>query len=163
MPDCEIYCNGHRLTIPDIITNMSSENNRESGQNTPSPTPLSPLTQNVDFQSLTLMNRPRTPPSPARTSSPRHRSPSPNYVAFGRRTPSPYRRSPSPLPPGYGGGSRRNSNTTNYACGYDQYQMSLLEVPWTADYGDASSDDLSSEWDSDVPDAPPTTSKVCIK
>lgn len=30
--------------------------------------------------------------------------------------------------------------------------MSLLEVPLPRDYGDASSDDLSSEWDSDVPD-----------
>lgn len=39
--------------------------------------------------------------------------------------------------------------------GYDQYQKSLLEVPWCADYGDASSDDLSSEWDSDVPEQPP--------
>ncbi|KAJ9592959.1 hypothetical protein L9F63_015383 [Diploptera punctata] len=39
--------------------------------------------------------------------------------------------------------------------GYEQYQKSLLEVPWSADYGEASSDDLSSEWDSDVPDAPP--------
>uniref|UniRef100_A0A182MQY9 Kinase n=1 Tax=Anopheles culicifacies TaxID=139723 RepID=A0A182MQY9_9DIPT len=36
--------------------------------------------------------------------------------------------------------------------GYEQYQMSLLEVPMPRDYGDASSDDLSSEWDSDVPD-----------
>lgn len=36
--------------------------------------------------------------------------------------------------------------------GYEQYQMSLLEVPLPRDYGDASSDDLSSEWDSDVPD-----------
>lgn len=39
--------------------------------------------------------------------------------------------------------------------GYEQYQKSLLEVPWPADYGEASSDDLSSEWDSDVPDGPP--------
>jgi len=38
--------------------------------------------------------------------------------------------------------------------GYEQYQKSLLEVPWPADYGEASSDDLSSEWDSDVPDVP---------
>jgi len=45
--------------------------------------------------------------------------------------------------------------------GYEQYQKSLLEVPWPADYGEASSDDLSSEWDSDVPDVPPPTpSKV---
>lgn len=34
--------------------------------------------------------------------------------------------------------------------GYAQYQMDLLEVPMPRDYGDASSDDLSSEWDSDV-------------
>lgn len=45
--------------------------------------------------------------------------------------------------------------------GYDQYQKSLLEVPWCADYGDASSDDLSSEWDSDVPEQPvPSLPKV---
>lgn len=36
--------------------------------------------------------------------------------------------------------------------GYVQYQMALLEVPMPRDYGDASSDDLSSEWDSDVPE-----------
>lgn len=36
--------------------------------------------------------------------------------------------------------------------GYDQYQKSLLNVPMPKDYGDASSDDLSSEWDSDVPE-----------
>lgn len=46
--------------------------------------------------------------------------------------------------------SRRSSTIT--ATGYEQYQKSLLEVPSNADYGDASSDDLSSEWDSDVPD-----------
>lgn len=55
---------------------------------------------------------------------------------------SSYRRSPSPR---QGGGSAGYS-------GYEQYQMSLLEVPMPRDYGDASSDDLSSEWDSDVPD-----------
>lgn len=38
------------------------------------------------------------------------------------------------------------------AAGYEQYQKSLLEVPWPPDYGEASSDDLSSEWDSDVPE-----------
>lgn len=37
--------------------------------------------------------------------------------------------------------------------GYDQYQMTLLEVPLPRDYGEASSDDLSSEWDSDAPDS----------
>ena len=47
--------------------------------------------------------------------------------------------------------------------GYEQYQKSLLEVPWPADYGEASSDDLSSEWDSDVPDVPtPAPSKVVV-
>lgn len=39
--------------------------------------------------------------------------------------------------------------------GYEQYQMSLLEVPWSADYGEASSDDLSSEWDSDIAEPAP--------
>lgn len=37
--------------------------------------------------------------------------------------------------------------------GYEQYKMSLLEVPLSRDYCDPSSDDLSSEWDSDVPDS----------
>lgn len=69
----------------------------------------------------------------------RNRSPSPF-----RKSPSPFRRSPSPMA-GYG---------------YDLYQKSLLEVPFLAEYGDASSDDLSSEWDSDVPDVPPPKPKV---
>lgn len=51
--------------------------------------------------------------------------------------------------------------------GYEQYQKDLLSVPLIAEYGDASSDDLSSEWDSDVPDVPPspprTSHKVGIK
>lgn len=42
-------------------------------------------------------------------------------------------------------------------CGYELYQKSLLGVPWPSDYGDASSDDLSSEWDSDAAE-PPSTS-----
>lgn len=43
---------------------------------------------------------------------------------------------------------------TPLAPGYEQYSKSLLEVPYTpAEYGEASSDDLSSEWDSDVPEA----------
>lgn len=37
--------------------------------------------------------------------------------------------------------------------GYEQYNMSLLEVPLSRDYCEPSSDDLSSEWDSDVPDS----------
>ncbi|XKL64205.1 hypothetical protein PGB90_004291 [Kerria lacca] len=41
------------------------------------------------------------------------------------------------------------------APGYEQYQKSLLEVPLLhTEYGEASSDDLSSEWDSDVPEPP---------
>lgn len=37
--------------------------------------------------------------------------------------------------------------------GYDQYlKQYLLQVPMPKDYGEPSSDDLSSEWDSDVPD-----------
>lgn len=44
--------------------------------------------------------------------------------------------------------------------GYAQYQMDLLEVPMPRDYGDASSDDLSSEWDSDVQET--QTPKVFI-
>lgn len=36
--------------------------------------------------------------------------------------------------------------------GYEQYKMSLLEVPLSRDYCEPSSDDLSSEWDSDVSD-----------
>lgn len=51
------------------------------------------------------------------------------------------RRSPSPL------------GQLSLCPGYAQYQKSLLEVPMPRDYGDASSDDLSSEWDSDVPDS----------
>lgn len=49
----------------------------------------------------------------------------------------------------------RSPSPTSGNTGYDQYQKSLLEVPWCIDYGDASSDDLSSEWDSDVPEPPP--------
>ncbi|KAG7302239.1 hypothetical protein JYU34_013726 [Plutella xylostella] len=56
-------------------------------------------------------------------------------------------RASSPLPPGYG--------PQTLSPGYDQMQMSLLDVPWSEDYAEASSDDLSSEWDSDVPEPPP--------
>lgn len=62
-----------------------------------------------------------------------------------------------------GGGSRSPSpppGPRTAAPGYEQYQKSLLEVPWPpAEYGEASSDDLSSEWDSDVQDLP-SVSKV---
>ncbi|XP_060804068.1 inositol-trisphosphate 3-kinase A isoform X1 [Amyelois transitella] len=60
-------------------------------------------------------------------------------------------RASSPLPPGYG--------PQTLSPGYDQMKRSLLEVPWTEDYTEASSDDLSSEWDSDVPEPPPPTHK----
>lgn len=53
----------------------------------------------------------------------------------------------SPLPPGYG--------PQSLSPGYDQMKMSLLEVPWNEDYTEASSDDLSSEWESDVPEPGP--------
>lgn len=50
------------------------------------------------------------------------------------------------------------ATSTTVAPGYEQYQKSLLEVPWPhAEYGEASSDDLSSEWDSDVPEPPPNS------
>ncbi|XP_045773833.1 inositol-trisphosphate 3-kinase A isoform X1 [Maniola jurtina] len=56
-------------------------------------------------------------------------------------------RAASPLPPGYG--------PPTMSPGYDQMKSSLLEVPWTEDYTEASSDDLSSEWDSDAPEPVP--------
>ncbi|XP_019847344.2 inositol-trisphosphate 3-kinase A isoform X2 [Bactrocera dorsalis] len=46
---------------------------------------------------------------------------------------------------------RSPSPQQNLCPGYTQYSMSFLEVPLPRDYGYASSDDLSSEWDSDVP------------
>lgn len=53
------------------------------------------------------------------------------------------RRSPSPRSPPLA------------APGYEQYSKSLLDVPYLCvEYGEASSDDLSSEWDSDVPEPP---------
>lgn len=46
--------------------------------------------------------------------------------------------------------SSRNGKISD---GYDQYlKQYLLQVPMPKDYGEPSSDDLSSEWDSDVPD-----------
>ncbi|CAH2982858.1 unnamed protein product [Chilo suppressalis] len=55
-------------------------------------------------------------------------------------------RASSPLPPEYG--------PQSMSPGYDQMKSSLLEVPWNEDFTEASSDDLSSEWDSDVPEPP---------
>lgn len=58
--------------------------------------------------------------------------------------------------------SPRMKRTSEVDYGYHQYSKSLLEVPSHYDYGDASSDDLSSEWDSDVSEIPATQSKVRI-
>ncbi len=65
------------------------------------------------------------------------------------------RRSPSPI------NSSDARRIIGYSHGYEQYQKSFLEVPLHRDYGYASSDDLSSEWDSDVPDL--DTSKKVFK
>jgi len=48
--------------------------------------------------------------------------------------------------------------------GYESY-LKGLEVPSVGtEYGDPSSDDLSSEWDTDDPDPPPTpTTKVLFQ
>lgn len=48
---------------------------------------------------------------------------------------------------------RRSPSPSTMSPGYEQYQMAFLEVPLPRDYGEASSDDLSSEWDSDAPDS----------
>lgn len=62
-------------------------------------------------------------------------------------------------------GSRRSISPSglNNGClspGYAQYSKSLLEVPMPRDYGYASSDDLSSEWDSDVSTASASPSRT---
>lgn len=85
----------------------------------------------------------------------------------GMRKPLTVRRSPSPsclrrTPDKSGMVSPLNGQSPFNMCpGYVQYQMSLLEVPMPRDYGDASSDDLSSEWDSDVQE-PQRSPKVFI-
>lgn len=76
-------------------------------------------------------------------------SPSPGADWRRRRSLSPFGHSPT----------RRGSLTPS---GYEQYQKSLLEVPFCTDFADASSDDLSSEWDSDVPDTTHNKTKVTI-
>uniref|UniRef100_U5EQ64 Kinase n=1 Tax=Corethrella appendiculata TaxID=1370023 RepID=U5EQ64_9DIPT len=83
------------------------------------------------------------PPSPATQASGNNNSPPPHQQTIGLRKHLFLRRTPSPNSSAING---------NFSSGYEQYQMSLLEVPMPRDYGDASSDDLSSEWDSDVPD-----------
>lgn len=46
-------------------------------------------------------------------------------------------------------GSMKNGKAS---AGYDQYMKQYLQIPMPSDYGEPSSDDLSSEWDSDVAD-----------
>lgn len=48
-------------------------------------------------------------------------------------------------------GKSRLTKNGKVSIGYEQYNLSLLHVPMPKDYGEPSSDDLSSEWDSDVP------------
>ncbi len=80
----------------------------------------------------------------------------------GRQSGSSKSRSPSPMVQDNGGSVKQLVLSTTSASGillaapgYEQYQKSLLEVPLHhAEYGEASSDDLSSEWDSDVPEPP---------
>lgn len=95
-----------------------------------------------------------------------HRGPRPGKGRHSRT-----KRSPSPTADGGdrpGGGPEAlrpitvacatpcSQSSSSVTPGYEQYQKSLLEVPWRhAEYGEASSDDLSSEWDSDVPEPPP--------
>lgn len=77
------------------------------------------------------------------------------------------RRSPSPS--SFGGHRQRSDVSPTHigsicaSPGYVQYQMALLEVPMPRDYGDASSDDLSSEWDSDVPEPHRSPKVILIK
>ncbi|VVD00093.1 unnamed protein product [Leptidea sinapis] len=63
-------------------------------------------------------------------------------------------RASSPLPPGYG--------PPTMSPGYDQMKNALECAPWNDDFTEASSDDLSSEWDSDVPEPVPVQPKVGI-
>lgn len=86
------------------------------------------------------------------TQGTRHGRLSTSRSPMGSRSPSPdprRRRSPSPSP--MNNNRRRGSVTPT---GYEMYQKSLLEVPVIHDYCEASSDDLSSEWDSDAQEAP---------
>lgn len=122
----------HHLVIPKIVMSSCTKSDDEEDERRP--------------------RRPeiRCSPAPCVFDAPRtpHRTPSPESPVLRRRWSSP-RRSPD---------SRRGSEL---APGYEQYRKMLLEVPAALEYGDASSDDLSSEWDSDVPDAPvPEQAKV---
>jgi hypothetical protein len=71
-----------------------------------------------------------------------------NHVSIKTSDSSPTIESPSvPLKHG----KCRLTRNGKISGGYEQYNLSLLHVPMPKDYGEPSSDDLSSEWDSDVP------------
>lgn len=76
------------------------------------------------------------------------------------------RRSPSPSPYERGNSHVRRQISrllsVGLSPGYAQYQKALLEVPLPRDYGEASSDDLSSEWDSDVPETQRSSKVNCF-
>ncbi|KYB27917.1 Inositol-trisphosphate 3-kinase B-like Protein [Tribolium castaneum] len=132
--------------IPEIVMSKNAEDGcgcpfyPNSPEITCSPSPCvfdhDNNVQKVSEGCLSPTRSPSRSPSPGSDSSPR----------LSRRG-SLFRRSASPGTPG----SRRGSTAST---GYEQYQKSLLEVPVPTDYADASSDDLSSEWDSDVPEIP---------
>ncbi|XP_061402833.1 inositol-trisphosphate 3-kinase A-like [Musca vetustissima] len=83
---------------------------------------------------------PKTPPpTPTIMIPPKGLFESTETIATLRKHSLMNRRSPSP------------HGANNLCPGYAQYSKSFLEVPLPRDYGYASSDDLSSEWDSDVP------------
>lgn len=136
----KFLCN--HLVIPKIVMSTYSK--------TESPPPEEPAytLQLNDLQECGVYaNSPeiRCSPSPCVFDHPSpNRTPSPDSDCSPRFRRRSLRRSASP-------GSRRGSEV---APGYEQYQKSLLEVPTSTEYGDASSDDLSSEWDSDVGDVP---------
>lgn len=92
-------------------------------------------------------------PPPKLTFTPKRSTLHPANVSGGLRRQLLNRRSQSPNPIGAhnNGASGDHQQAALLSPGYVQYQRSLLEVPMPRDYGDASSDDLSSEWDSDVP------------
>lgn len=137
----KFLCCNH-VVIPKIV--MSTYNKTEE---------TSSSEENNSYMCGMYANSPeiRCSPTPCvfdEHASSNHRTSSPDSDCSPRFRRRSLRRSASPVSPG----SRRGSVL---APGYEQYQKSLLEVPCSTDYGDASSDDLSSEWDSDVPDVPP--------
>lgn len=92
---------------------------------------------------------PKTPPpTPTIMIPPKSLFESQETIATLRKHSLLNRRSPSP------------HGANSLGPGYAQYSKSLLEVPLPRDYGYASSDDLSSEWDSDVPTVNSQNKKV---